>query len=114
MVLLRLDVPADLVPVRSQAALRDAPLWRYAPNVSARTGGVGIELGLGWAHPLEIEHLAEAVAAARNTRSNRRVLRQYENLERPTIGLLSTTPPIDPRNLASPKEKTPPSDATVQ
>jgi hypothetical protein len=34
------------------------------------------------AHPPEVEHLEEAVAAARNTRSNRRVLHQYENLER--------------------------------
>ena len=75
--------------------------------------GVGIELGLGRAHLLEVD-LEEAVAAARNTRSNRRVLHQYEKLDAPTIGLLSTTPPIDPRNLASPKEKTPPSDAMVQ
>ena len=44
--------------------------------------GVGIEHGLGRAHLLKVERLEEAVAAARNTRVNRRVLHQYENLER--------------------------------
>src|SRR5712691_2154344 len=32
----------------------------------------------------------------------------------PTIGLLSLVPPAEPRNWASPKAKTPPSEATSQ
>ena len=32
----------------------------------------------------------------------------------PTTGLFSCSPPIDPRNCASPKQNTPPSDATNQ
>ena len=32
----------------------------------------------------------------------------------PTTGLFRTIPPVDPKNLASPKVNTPPSDATNQ
>jgi hypothetical protein len=32
----------------------------------------------------------------------------------PTIGLLRTIDPVEPQNLASPKEKMPPSEATSQ
>ena len=32
----------------------------------------------------------------------------------PTIGLFSLMFPVEPKNLASPKEKMPPSDATSQ